>query len=253
VVEEWTNPALGGSGFSGGGKGPGGTKSKSGTVPGTGAGDGFDPAERKAQLVADRLAAMNYGNAGETDITELPPEVEAQIDEQVAHEAAAHGVNVPAAEPEKPLSAGQRWARAFGMSEHDGNMSFSGFKAKAGTDESWFASEVPKEERDAAHITADIGLMSHDQNSADWHDWVQGSNDQQTLPDVDAGHSGPGRTYTEAERKAHGRPSQEDHPFNLDQLDLDELSTRLYDRLRSRMRLELLVDRERSGRLTDFR
>jgi hypothetical protein len=57
----------------------------------------------------------------------------------------------------------------------------------------------------------------------------------------------------EAEVKAHGRANTEDHPFNLDQLDLDELSSRLYDRLRSRMRVELLVDRERSGRLTDFR
>jgi hypothetical protein len=34
---------------------------------------------------------------------------------------------------------------------------------------------------------------------------------------------------------------------------LDELSTRLYDRLRSRLRLELLIDRERAGLLSDFR
>lgn len=35
--------------------------------------------------------------------------------------------------------------------------------------------------------------------------------------------------------------------------DLDTLAIRLYDRLRARLRTELLVDRERSGLLTDFR
>jgi hypothetical protein len=38
-----------------------------------------------------------------------------------------------------------------------------------------------------------------------------------------------------------------------DPVDLDELVTRLYGRLRSKLRLELMVDRERSGLLTDFR
>jgi hypothetical protein len=35
--------------------------------------------------------------------------------------------------------------------------------------------------------------------------------------------------------------------------ELDELAGRLYDRLRSRLRQELLLDRERAGLLTDFR
>jgi hypothetical protein len=47
-------------------------------------------------------------------------------------------------------------------------------------------------------------------------------------------------------------PGRED-VIEIDRLDLDELSARLYDRLRSRLRLELLVDRERAGLLTDFR
>ena len=38
-----------------------------------------------------------------------------------------------------------------------------------------------------------------------------------------------------------------------DPVDLDELATRLYGRLRSKLRLELIVDRERAGLLTDFR
>jgi hypothetical protein len=262
VVEHWTNPALGGSGFSGGGgsgggTGSGGAKSKV-SAPGAKSGGGastFDAGARRDELVANRLAAMNYGrNAGDGEITELTPEALQQIDDQVANEAAEHGTTVPGAEPEQPLSTGQRWMRAFGGDIHESAYNpVAGFKAEVGSEESWFASKVPDEERDAAHITADIGLMSHDQNSGDWHDWMQPSDDQQTLPDVDAGRQGPGRQYTQAERNAHGRPSQEEHPFNLDQLDMDELSNRLYDRLRSRMRLELLVDRERSGRLTDFR
>jgi hypothetical protein len=43
-------------------------------------------------------------------------------------------------------------------------------------------------------------------------------------------------------------------PVGLDDpIALDELAARLYQRLRSRLRLELIVDRERAGLLTDFR
>jgi hypothetical protein len=42
-------------------------------------------------------------------------------------------------------------------------------------------------------------------------------------------------------------------PHELDSHHLEELTQRIYDRLRSRLRTELLVDRERAGLLTDFR
>jgi hypothetical protein len=35
--------------------------------------------------------------------------------------------------------------------------------------------------------------------------------------------------------------------------ELDDLARQLYERLRSRLRLELLVDRERAGLITDLR
>jgi hypothetical protein len=35
--------------------------------------------------------------------------------------------------------------------------------------------------------------------------------------------------------------------------ELDDLARQLYDRLRSRLRMELLVDRERAGLITDLR
>jgi hypothetical protein len=41
--------------------------------------------------------------------------------------------------------------------------------------------------------------------------------------------------------------------LDLERVDMEELSARLYDKLRSRLRLELMVDRERAGLLSDFR
>ena len=52
---------------------------------------------------------------------------------------------------------------------------------------------------------------------------------------------------------AHHDDHHDDRKIETDDLDLDELSTRLYDRIRSRLRLELLLDRERAGLLSDFR
>jgi Domain of unknown function (DUF4157) len=44
-----------------------------------------------------------------------------------------------------------------------------------------------------------------------------------------------------------------DQPIEIERLDLEQLTARLYDRLRNRIRMELLIDRERAGLLTDFR
>ena len=51
--------------------------------------------------------------------------------------------------------------------------------------------------------------------------------------------------------------SSEAHPGTNqvlpEHLDLDQVAGALYDRLRTRLRRELLIDRERAGLLTDFR
>jgi hypothetical protein len=63
----------------------------------------------------------------------------------------------------------------------------------------------------------------------------------------------------EAPVQPHQQPGEHENAalregrIDIEQIDLDELSTRLYDRLRSRLRLELLIDRERAGLLSDFR
>jgi hypothetical protein len=61
---------------------------------------------------------------------------------------------------------------------------------------------------------------------------------------------GPGAGAVDDDRPLgeSGRPLLGPHD-----IDLDELTLRLYDRIRSRLRLELLLDRERAGLLSDFR
>jgi hypothetical protein len=57
-----------------------------------------------------------------------------------------------------------------------------------------------------------------------------------------------------AELRAHVAELADRRHVDLDDpVELDELATRLYGRLRSKLRLELIVDRERAGLLTDFR
>ncbi len=56
-----------------------------------------------------------------------------------------------------------------------------------------------------------------------------------------------------AAQRASAQTQPADAPVDIDRLDMEELSTRIYSRLRSRLRQELLVDRERAGLLTDYR
>jgi hypothetical protein len=56
-------------------------------------------------------------------------------------------------------------------------------------------------------------------------------------------HTDPARPLSHT-----GRPQ-----IDTDDLDLDEIAVRLYDRLRTKLRMELLLDRERAGLLSDFR
>ncbi|MEU7982222.1 DUF4157 domain-containing protein [Micromonospora sp. NPDC049081] len=68
---------------------------------------------------------------------------------------------------------------------------------------------------------------------------------------ADRGRVTAARLDQEADRvpdRSPGRPVDLENPD-----DLEELAGRLYGRLRGRLRQELLVDRERSGRLTQFR
>jgi hypothetical protein len=60
----------------------------------------------------------------------------------------------------------------------------------------------------------------------------------------------PGRRA--GERDVH-EPRADDPLSRLDAQDLEDLTDLLYGRVRTRLRRELLIDRERAGLLTDFR
>jgi len=49
------------------------------------------------------------------------------------------------------------------------------------------------------------------------------------------------------------RPAAATAPSPASETDMDELARKLYDRIRGRLKTELLVDRERAGFLTDLR
>jgi hypothetical protein len=69
------------------------------------------------------------------------------------------------------------------------------------------------------------------------------------------GTGSPALSSTDAAVQAARQPSQEAtfHEEPDDEPDLELLTTQLYDRIRSRLRRELLLDRERAGLLSDFR
>jgi len=70
-----------------------------------------------------------------------------------------------------------------------------------------------------------------------------------------AGHGAAGAAGAAGSQGAAGHPGGEHgaREVDVDDLDMDELATRLFDRLRTRLRREFLIDRERAGLLTDFR
>jgi hypothetical protein len=65
---------------------------------------------------------------------------------------------------------------------------------------------------------------------------------------IDDGHDRIAELRTRIAELADRRHIDPDDPVGL-----DELAAKLYGRLRSKLRLELIVDRERAGLLTDFR
>ncbi|WP_156892983.1 hypothetical protein [Actinokineospora enzanensis] len=96
------------------------------------------------------------------------------------------------------------------------------------------------------------GLMAHELTHA-----AQQRAYGSALPDENSPAGQVLETQAQESGVQHARPApervEEEADIDLDRLDLDDLSTRLYDRLRRKLRLELLVDRERAGLLTDFR
>src|SRR6476469_1629209 len=265
VVAEWTNPLLQQQNApSGGGAAPSGT------------GSAFSASTRRQQLVVAALAAHNRNlSAGDTPLTTLPRDELNAIDRQVEAEATAHGVALhgalhgagthgtsghgsPCAHGGRGIGPGQgaqdseqhyeagssaAWMHAVtGMNMNKG-FGERGLSAPVGSADSWFSGRTTDDRPVRERMADQMGLTNG--NTADQFDsdtWWQSNEDAQGGDDA-SGRSGSGRSGNR----------DRDSGSAMDDADLDELATRLYDRLRSRLRTELLVDRERAGLLTDFR
>lgn len=265
VVSEWTNPALqrqnapaAGHAASGGATASpshAGGHAATGT-PGAAAST-FNPAARRDELVAAALGMRNATlAAGASPITQLTDEEMHAIDRQVAAEATQHGVastgSADTAQHYEANSAGA-WMHAItGMNMNYG-LGVGGYGAKVGSTESWFASETKPTRPTDQRLADQFGLIN--ENTATQFDtdtWWGATDDKKDAGADQAAAAGTNPSAQEHE-SLFGRPNTDRSAVDVSKIDLDELATRIYDRLRSRLRLELLVDRERAGLLTDFR
>ncbi|MGC9671527.1 hypothetical protein ACNTMW_33910, partial [Planosporangium sp. 12N6] len=208
----------GGSGTgSGGGAGAGHRAgSTSGHSGPTGSvGTGYDRFRRREELRQQALALLNADvPAGGAEITDLSDEQRAQIERQLDEEEAAAAGTAPES------------VRTWG--EFAGDLRYG--LAELATNP--WGVELAAEEVRALRGRTTGGAAGAGAVPAE----------HRTAP-AGTGSGTPGRPVADS-----GRPLVE-----ADDLDLDDLAGRLYDRLRSRLRLELLLDRERAGLLTDFR
>jgi hypothetical protein len=241
VVSEWTNPRLQqqqqGQHGQHGQAGSHGDTPQSTTHSGTGKKSGkekpFDPMARRDQLVAAALLGHNRHRApGGTQQTELSNDELRAIDHKVDLESARHGVAY-----QKPYLANtaESWMHAItGTNTHYGS-GIGGYGASIGTSASWFESETRDERPLKQRLADQMGLINADTaKQFNTSSWWQPPEEEEAAQDSEQGN-------------------QDSSGLNLDTAQLDELAARLYDRLRSRLRTELLVDRERAGLLTDFR
>jgi hypothetical protein len=196
VIEQWTNPALGGAGFTAFPVTEPSLPTLVDTAGPTPEGGGSAPAPDEAQMVNQVLQVINLDRTikGQPAITALDEATMEQVRQAIAEQSAAN-VN-----------------RAVMMAG-----------ATAAATQSAAATELETSQSPAGTPAV-----------------------QPTAP-----ASTPSMVIGPEE--AHADSFVQDGQFDLERIDLDELTARLYDRLRSRLRLELLIDRERAGLLTDFR
>lgn len=200
VVEQWTNPALGGSGFAsfpvtespGLPSLPSAPSAEPGSLAGTAAANEAEMANQVLQVIN-----LDRASKGEPAISVLDERALEQIRQVIAEQTS--GLS------RQTMVLGTSSAAATGAA----------LATEAST-------SLPVQQPQPA--PAPVAEPTEEQG-----------------PTIEFGQAGPGTD-----------PGQ-DEIIDLDRIDLDLLSARLYDRLRSRLRMELLVDRERAGLLTDFR
>jgi hypothetical protein len=244
VVTEWSNPKL---------------EPKQGSTSGSGTTSGrpqarppFDRAARKEELVRQTLDAVNQErfDQGQGPLTDLDAVHYERIERQL--DDLQNGTTTPVSTPTRPnykANSKEAWIHGLTGSDPNYGMGLTGFREPVGSDKSWFGSEDkrPLKER----LLGGFGLTDT-VAGADSDSWYADDPDQKKAGDP-ATTTQQRQQQAAAQTRTAGTADADEQPVAVSRLDLDELSERLYDRLRSRLRLELLVDRERAGLLTDFR
>jgi hypothetical protein len=268
VVAEWTNPKLtpkegggtggGGTGGTGGGTAPTGGAGGAKTPPTTSA-SSFSAATFREGLIASALAMRNDARPpGESPISELSAEELSVIDRQVEAEAAKHGATVESTEPaaqQYEANSAKGWMHALTGANMNYGTGITGFKEPVGSEKSWWGSETGDKRPMKEKLLDGFGLMNEDTKTQfDTDTWFQDK-----PADAKDGDAKTDATADGANKPAQhedwlfGEKNPDKSTVDINKIDLDELANRLYDRVRSKLRLELLVDRERAGLLTDFR
>ena len=255
VVEEWSAPTNGGGG--------GFRRPSSGSPAPT-----FDRATRRQELEAEMLDEINADRSatGEPLLSSLEPEHVARLERRLDHEEitgerrgsrSGGGARTPL-----PPLVGGAFGDTVSFSQTIGGPQAQQTQ-QTPLQQAMAAQEAQRastpDRRGATAAASRVGLAAAltGQTDADGR-----------LPATDGGALGDTVSFTErqgADRYPGGRPptaapdrqdpghGSEQEQIDLDRVDLEDLTNRLYDRLRGRLRLELLVDRERAGILTDFR
>lgn len=262
VVEEWTNPMLGGSR-------PGGTtpSTQTAAVAPRAAAPAFDRDARRVELENQMLDRMNEERflRGESPVDTLEQadldHIERVLDDEAARHGSAPGATSARAgstAPRSKPSTGGKWLAGLGFIGHDTEDSLNPdnwFEPKAaaakdkdkagkGKDDKGATEQLQQQPSTGGRWLAGLGFIGHDtEESLSAKNWFE---------KAESDKADAAKAKEKAKQEAAAKALQ-DGEIDIHKIDLDELSTRLYDRLRSRLRLELLIDRERSGRLTDFR
>jgi hypothetical protein len=268
VVAEWSNPKLekkqgGGTGGTGGGTAPtgGATGAGGATTPAATSASSFNAGTYRQGLIAAALAMRNESLApGQSSIGELSAEELSVIDRQVEAEAGKHGVAVESTEPaaqQYEANSAKGWMHALTGANMNYGTGITGFKEPVGSEKSWWGSETGDKRPMKEKLLDGFGLMNEDTKTQfDTDTWFQdkpadakdGDKDGKTDATADGANK-----PAQHEDWLFGEKNPDKSTVDVNKIDLDELANRLYDRLRSKLRVELLVDRERAGLLTDFR
>jgi hypothetical protein len=226
VIEQWTNPALGGTGF-----GVPGTAAAGRTPPNLipGGIPGRLPGGQNADAIANLLRQLG-GAAGLPTGPQLPG---AGQGSPLSTAAGLVGGALSGGGIDSLISA----APGLISQELRGALSSAGgigpeLSAAVGVAGSLLGIDSPPAVPPQPSPVSEAGVARQDA----------------TQPRTD-----PVVPEPKARASAEKDESEEDENVDLSKIDMEELSARLYDRLRSRLRLELLIDRERAGLLTDFR